>query len=71
MIVMMGKSFFLTVLVPLPSTVVDKDGVPITLLAYGSSIPLSISCLRRTSDAATIAKVVRTAPIPQEKTREV
>ena len=39
--------------------------------AYGSGKPLSISCFRRTKDAATMAKVVRTAPIPHEKTRAV
>jgi hypothetical protein len=39
--------------------------------AYGSGRPLSIICFRRNKDAATMAKVVRTAPIPQEKTKAV
>ena len=39
--------------------------------AYGTGKPLSIICFRRTKDAATMAKVVRTAPMPQEKTRAV
>ena len=39
--------------------------------AYGSGRPLSIICFRRNKDAATMAKVVRTAPIPHEKTKAV
>lgn len=40
-------------------------------MLYGSGIPISRSCLRLTSEAATMAKVVRTAPIPQENTSDV
>lgn len=42
-----------------------------TLLVYGSSIPRTMSCFRRMMHAATIANVVRTAPMPQLNTSAV
>jgi len=39
--------------------------------AYGSGIPREISCFRLTKDAAIIANVVRTAPMPHENTKAV
>lgn len=45
--------------------------IPGTLVAYGSGIPREMSCFRLTREAATMAKVVRTAPMPQEKTSAV
>ena len=49
--------------VPLGVTVfLDNEGV---LGVHGSCIPRIMSCLLRTRDTATIAKVVLTAPIPQ------
>jgi len=38
---------------------------------YGSSFPRERSCFLLTIDAATIANVVRTAPMPQENTSDV
>jgi hypothetical protein len=40
------------------------------VISYGSGSPFKTSCLRLTMLEAHIAKVVRTAPIPQEKSRE-
>lgn len=44
---------------------------PLDFMAYGSGPPWFMICLRLTNEAATMAKVVRTAPMPQEKTRAV
>jgi hypothetical protein len=41
------------------------------LIPKGSEKPLSTNCFRLIIWAATIAKVVRTAPIPQLKTNDV
>lgn len=52
----------------------DSPGAitPVTpFIAYGSGPPLFMICLRRTREAATMANVVRTAPIPQENTSAV
>ena len=57
------KQTALTVLMP------DLD--PTDLALYGSSRPRSINCFLRTMHAATMAKVVRTAPIPQLNTSAV
>jgi hypothetical protein len=38
---------------------------------YGSSIPRARTCFLLTSDAATMANVVRTTPMPQENTSAV
>lgn len=52
-------------------TVLIPDREPTDLVAYGSSSPRSSSCFLRTMHAATIANVVRTAPMPQLNTNAV
>ncbi len=60
-----------TVLVPGLEDNPDANTPATPFIAYGSGPPLSIICLRRTREAATMANVVRTAPIPQENTSAV
>ena len=62
----------LTVLGPgLEESAPELKADGLTLTPKGSGMPLSSICFRRTIDAATIANVVRTAPIPQLKTSAV
>ena len=52
-------------------TVFIPDLEPTDRGVYGSSRPRSMNCFRRIMQAATMANVVRTAPIPQLKTSAV
>jgi hypothetical protein len=56
----------------IPGDPEDREIIPFGAFEeYGSGPPFAMICFRRTREAATIANVVRTAPIPQEKTRAV
>ena len=57
--------------VSVPLTVLTPDLEPTDRVVYGSSSPRSRNCFLRTMQAATMANVVRTAPIPQLKTSAV